>query len=812
MLRLTILCCVVFASTIYADSVQAENCLQSDDEMYMCICFGGEDDDDDGFGKSVAAIHKFTSLLECSGGCETHCTSLGATPYRDCDNENATVNPAASEICEDGVDNDCDGSTDESDCEAASLDCNGALGGGAFIDECGDCVGGATGKTAYTQDCNGEWGGTAVTDVCGDCVGGTTGKTACTQDCNGDWGGAAYTDGCGDCVGGNTGKTACANNDCAGIPGGRAYTDNCNQCVGGTTGRTACAKDCNGTWGGNAYADNCGVCVGGSSGNSPCTQDCHGTWGGNAFTDNCNQCVGGKTGLRACAQDCTGKWGGTAFLDDCGDCVGGSTGLEKCEPITDITVTGGASLAEYSGRVRLGPLLASDVRSRISHTFTLVTGEGDTDNKAFRILRENGASWLSPWASFDYESGDSLSVRIQAADRKGNTFAKSVTVSVTDVVDAPIVAQGVIVPLPSAAADSQSGDGTPVTGLFGNVTVSSSSAPEGVAVCYADNSNGNWQYTTDDGATWVNLSTVSETPSDVTGAARILSGAAGNRVRFVPNPGFAGAAEIRFHLWNGEGWYRNGIMADVTKRPGSGDFSQEFVSATVTVEPDETWIGELFASVADEDGLPVADAQMSLASVDGACLRNGLSNASGEFLFEMLPLADDYLLSVSGPDGSGLGDAEAAGISVSEQAAMTEIMLPESDDADCDLCGDAPPNPSSAVLSEAGPGEITGRVADIDGTLPPENMILSVKFFEKDGGFLKRVTVSSDGTFRATGLDPEKEYQLKVKVIGSNLAQQWVKYLEGFGFSFGVGGDRGLAGAYAPGTAVSIVMNRGWLW
>ncbi|HHC24023.1 MAG TPA: hypothetical protein ENK58_01215, partial [Desulfobacterales bacterium] len=65
---------------------------------------------------------------------------------------------------------------------------------------------------SVVQDCNGEWGGTAYEDDCGECVGGNTGKTentTCIQDCNGDLGGTAVTDDCGICVGGNTGQTAC---------------------------------------------------------------------------------------------------------------------------------------------------------------------------------------------------------------------------------------------------------------------------------------------------------------------------------------------------------------------------------------------------------------------------------------------------------------------------------------------------------------------------------------------------------------------------------------------------------------------------
>jgi len=64
---------------------------------------------------------------------------------------------------------------------SCSTDCNGVLGGTAFIDDCNKCVGGNTGKKACVQDCNGDWGGTAFVDGCKICVGGKTGLIACTS-------------------------------------------------------------------------------------------------------------------------------------------------------------------------------------------------------------------------------------------------------------------------------------------------------------------------------------------------------------------------------------------------------------------------------------------------------------------------------------------------------------------------------------------------------------------------------------------------------------------------------------------------------
>ena len=52
----------------------------------------------------------------------------------------------------------------------------------------------------YTIDCAGVMNGTAYLDSCGICVGGTTGKIACLPDCAGVFNGTSYIDSCNVCV------------------------------------------------------------------------------------------------------------------------------------------------------------------------------------------------------------------------------------------------------------------------------------------------------------------------------------------------------------------------------------------------------------------------------------------------------------------------------------------------------------------------------------------------------------------------------------------------------------------------------------
>lgn len=92
-------------------------------------------------------------------------------------------------------------------------DCFSVTDGNAFIDNCGVCVGGTTGKIANStciKDCNGYYYGTAYIDDCGRCVMGETGLRPCGYDCAGDLAGTALIDVCGKCT--KSGEVPCKTN------------------------------------------------------------------------------------------------------------------------------------------------------------------------------------------------------------------------------------------------------------------------------------------------------------------------------------------------------------------------------------------------------------------------------------------------------------------------------------------------------------------------------------------------------------------------------------------------------------------------
>ncbi len=104
------------------------------------------DNDGDGFGVSSVTV--------------TGCTApLGyAATAGDCNDSNAAVHPGASEICGDGVDNDCDGLTDGAD--------TGAIGGSTwYADQDGD---GHGDFSSSVQACSAPAGYVSAGDDCDD--------------------------------------------------------------------------------------------------------------------------------------------------------------------------------------------------------------------------------------------------------------------------------------------------------------------------------------------------------------------------------------------------------------------------------------------------------------------------------------------------------------------------------------------------------------------------------------------------------------------------------------------------------------------
>ena len=107
--------------------------------------------------------------------------------------------------------------------------------------------------------------------------------------------------------------------------------------------------------------------------------------------------------------------------------------VENAAP-TDIQLSNANVPENQPPGTSVGTLTATDPNPGDTHTYSLVSGTGDTDNASFQI----DGSTLETDAVFDFEIKNSYSIRVRANDGHGGTFEKQFTISIADVNDPPI--------------------------------------------------------------------------------------------------------------------------------------------------------------------------------------------------------------------------------------------------------------------------------------------------------------------------------------------------------------------------------------
>ena len=87
------------------------------------------------------------------------------------------------------------------------------------------------------------------------------------------------------------------------------------------------------------------------------------------------------------------------------------------------------------GALLVGVLSAADIDDGDSHDFSLVAGDGGTDNNSFDIA--NNQLLVRSGVDLDHETRDNFSIRVRATDEGGLTFDKVLVINVNDVNEAP---------------------------------------------------------------------------------------------------------------------------------------------------------------------------------------------------------------------------------------------------------------------------------------------------------------------------------------------------------------------------------------
>lgn len=103
---------------------------------------------------------------------------------------------------------------------------------------------------------------------------------------------------------------------------------------------------------------------------------------------------------------------------------------------TDITLTGNSVAENQPAGTQVGTLSTADVDPGDTFTYTLVAGTGSGDNASFTI----SGNRLLTNAVFDYETKSTYNIRIRTTDSGSGTYEEAFTISVTNVNEAPVLA------------------------------------------------------------------------------------------------------------------------------------------------------------------------------------------------------------------------------------------------------------------------------------------------------------------------------------------------------------------------------------
>ncbi|MCR9249680.1 MAG: SBBP repeat-containing protein [bacterium] len=101
------------------------------------------------------------------------------------------------------------------------------------------------------------------------------------------------------------------------------------------------------------------------------------------------------------------------------------------EAPNDISLSNSTIAENEPVATAVGTFSSSDDDTGETFTYSLVAGTGDTDNASFSI---NGDQ-LETAESFDFETKDTYSIRVETDDNAGGTFEKAFTVTVSNVIE-----------------------------------------------------------------------------------------------------------------------------------------------------------------------------------------------------------------------------------------------------------------------------------------------------------------------------------------------------------------------------------------
>ncbi len=201
----------------------------------------------------------------------------------------------------------------------------------------------------------------------------------------------------------------------------------------------------------------------------------------------------------------------------------------------------------------------------------------------FAIDADTGLITVANGALLDYETTTSHDITVRVSDNNGYSFDRQLTVTLLEANDAPVLDNTGSMTLTPIVEGERDNNGNLVAEILASdgdrISDVDIGAVDGIAVTSVGDTNGTWEYSTNNGASWTAFGTVSES------SAVVLTATANDRIRFVPNTNFNGVASFTVRAWDTtDGAASGSTGVDTTTNGGGTAFSvaQETVGIAVT--------------------------------------------------------------------------------------------------------------------------------------------------------------------------------------------------------------------------------------
>ena len=242
----------------------------------------------------------------------------------------------------------------------------------------------------------------------------------------------------------------------------------------------------------------------------------------------------------------------------------------------------------------------------------------DEENDILSFEIENRPDWLI----FDVNSGELKgtpdnsnvgtfeNIIISVSDDKGNRASlPAFNLTVKNINDAPLLDSELIVNFLSLSEDTDLNSGTTINELIPNdmITDIDEDPVKAIAVTGLDNMNGHWEYSVNDGFSWLNCNDNIDQVVDTHSKAVLLD--ENSKIRFVPEENFHGNSSFSFCAWDktsGE----TGQKVDTTQRGETSPFSVNKANAFIRIiQVNDSPLAEDSTLFVDEDSILISHLQ-----------------------------------------------------------------------------------------------------------------------------------------------------------------------------------------------------------